>query len=145
MDILPILTPVSESEVRTISPVPFGVRVRFALVSVPINASAPLPRLRVVESIPSIAAASIEDREEAVRALVPERTVVLFVRVVVSPRVILVTPALSNISLPPTLISAPLKLITPSVLLSILSPLANVISAPTPVSVSPVVPLTTKF
>jgi hypothetical protein len=101
LDRVPILTPVSESELRVISPVPFGVSVRFAFVSVPINALLPLPRLRVVESIPRVAAASIEDREEAVSALVPERTVVLFVRVVVSPRVILVTAALSNISLPP--------------------------------------------
>ena len=105
-----MFTPVSESEVSVISPVPFGVRVRLASVNVPIVASLPPPRLSRVESIPRVAAASIVARlpalivvsAAAVRVVVPLRTVVVLVRVVVSPRVILVAPALSSMSLPPT-------------------------------------------
>ena len=63
---LPTKTPVSESEVKTKLPVPFGVRVKLSSEIVPIVAAEPAPRLREVVEIPSVAAVVIEARFAAV-------------------------------------------------------------------------------
>ena len=79
---------------------------------------APL-KARVAEDV-------IVARLDAVRAVVPDRVRVVLVRVVVAPSVTLVAAPESRMSLPPTNISAPPKVILPSVSLSMVSPFANV-------------------
>ena len=67
----PIKTDVSESADKIMSPVPFGVRVRFEFDPVVIEAGDVPPRERVVESIERDAAASIVASEEALIVVRP--------------------------------------------------------------------------
>ena len=77
------------------SPVPLGWSVRFALLVVPRVAAAPPPRLRRVESIPSVLAASIEFRFPAVRVVRPDALIV-----VSSAAIVIVLEALSSVRAP---------------------------------------------
>lgn len=90
---VPMFTPESKSDDSIVSPEPAAVSVREPLVVVDIVASAPPPRLRRVESIDRVAAASIDVRPVAesavsdgsiVNVLLPE----LRVRVLAPPDVI---------------------------------------------------------
>ena len=96
----PIATPCWEVDDNSSWPEPLGVMVRLLLPVVPRVAGEPLPRLSVVAEIPRVEAEVIVAKEEAVRVVVPERVVVVLVKVVVEPRAILVVPTESRILLP---------------------------------------------
>jgi hypothetical protein len=66
---VPIYTPVSESEVKTMFPVPLGVKDKLSFDSVPIVAADPAPRFKVVEDIPKVA--------EEVNVVKPEAVIVV--------------------------------------------------------------------
>jgi hypothetical protein len=70
-DDVPMLTPVSESDVSVSSPVPLGVRVRESSDRVVIVAADPPPSVRVVESIEREAAASMVVSTPAVMVVRP--------------------------------------------------------------------------
>lgn len=68
---LPTKTDVSKSDDKTMFPDPFGVRVRFELFPVVMEAGLFPPRVRVVESIERLAAASIVASEAALIVVKP--------------------------------------------------------------------------
>ena len=113
--------------------VPCRVRLPFA-ASDPFIVALSAVNVRVVAPPQAtVADVVIVAREDAVSVVVPDSVVVVFVNVVVAPRVNLVAAAESNISLPPTSMSAPPKVILPSVSLCIVSPFCRFISVVTPV------------
>ena len=96
---LPTKTPVSESLVKMILPVPLGVIERFELDVVPTVAPAPFPRLRVVAEIPRVEAVVIEARLEEVIEVAFGRERILLLMVAVAP----LAPKLSVVAAPKAL------------------------------------------
>jgi hypothetical protein len=80
----PMFTPVSESEVSVVSPDPRDVRVSDPFDVVAIVESAPPPRLSVVESMDSVAAASIVVRFAALTVVRPDAERVVSLAAIVS-------------------------------------------------------------
>ena len=104
----PINVDVSWSDESMMLPVPLGVRVRLSLEIVPIMAGEPLPRLRVVADIPSVALVVNVARLPDVMVVSPDA-----VRVVSSAAMVRVLLPASRVSVfapPDTIDPTPVKL-----------------------------------